>query len=705
MLKKLIIIYGLLLLAADSVNAEQNWSSWYKPPTVLSIAFEDNFIWCGLEDGGVISYNKVTEEQQRYTAEDGLIHNIVYCIAVDYNGTKWFGTKEGVSQFDGNNWTSHPINQENYPYGSKINDIAVDQHNKIWAVTSKGIYNYDGTRWQTAQSGYYNCIEIDNSGIIWAGDSQYFLRLEDTEATILGSDVPDVSVGQVKDIIYETYTGTILCAVHRGFVTYDDAVDSLTVFPSLSSYNVITTDNKGTIWLGNDEGLTSINEDKTTRYTERDGLPSNSIKALTFDNDGTLWIGDRQGLSSYDGESFRLHLGPYASHIASIVIDNENTVWCTHETNRSESSFFREGKWSIGPQGMRKVHVVDENNILWGTHFSSLFAYDGIELTYHNIRAPLPGFNCDTSDLGDIRDIHLEGNGTIWIASMGGTGDCTRGGIFTYDGDIVVPKILGIFTSVTIDSKKNVWCVVFDGDLYKNNGNEWIQYTELDGLPKNLIANVEIDKNDVVWSGVIHGDYYSLMSYDGESFDEYIPENSDLLSADFNFLAIDHNNTKWIGTDAGVCRFDGETWITFNTKNSGLCDNKVNAIAVEKNNTIWFGTDNGVSRYTGEVITTSVDEEDETPEALPVINSYPNPFNPSTTIEFTLPESGFTTLAIYNIYGQKVRELAAEYMTAGAHSLMWDGRDDNGNAVSSGVYITRLMAGKQVAAGRMILLK
>ena len=44
-------------------------------------------------------------------------------------------------------------------------------------------------------------------------------------------------------------------------------------------------------------------------------------------------------------------------------------------------------------------------------------------------------------------------------------------------------------------------------------------------------------------------------------------------------------------------------------------------------------------------------------------------------------------------------------MTAGAHSLTWDGRDDSGDAVSSGVYITRLQAGKHVAAGRMILLK
>ena len=104
-------------------------------------------------------------------------------------------------------------------------------------------------------------------------------------------------------------------------------------------------------------------------------------------------------------------------------------------------------------------------------------------------------------------------------------------------------------------------------------------------------------------------------------------------------------------------------------------------------------------------VDTAVDEEDEIPEALPVLHSFPNPFNPSTTIEFTLPESGFITLYIYTISGQKIKELAADYMTAGTHSLTWNGSDDSGNAASSGIYITRLVAGKQVSAGRMVLLK
>ncbi|MBN1290495.1 MAG: T9SS type A sorting domain-containing protein, partial [Candidatus Latescibacteria bacterium] len=119
----------------------------------------------------------------------------------------------------------------------------------------------------------------------------------------------------------------------------------------------------------------------------------------------------------------------------------------------------------------------------------------------------------------------------------------------------------------------------------------------------------------------------------------------------------------------------------------------------------WFGTDNGVSRYTGEIITTSIDETEHSPESIPLIKTYPNPFNPSTTIEFTLPESGFATVTIYSLAGQKIRELTADFLPAGTHTLLWDGKDTNGREVSSGIYITRMQAGNHTATGRMVLVR
>ena len=72
---------------------------------------------------------------------------------------------------------------------------------------------------------------------------------------------------------------------------------------------------------------------------------------------------------------------------------------------------------------------------------------------------------------------------------------------------------------------------------------------------------------------------------------------------------------------------------------------------------------------------------------------------------FTLPASGFTQLVIYNITGQKVRELISENMTAGMHTTIWNGRDDRDNSVSSGIYFSRLTMGEKTAVGKMMLVK
>lgn len=93
------------------------------------------------------------------------------------------------------------------------------------------------------------------------------------------------------------------------------------------------------------------------------------------------------------------------------------------------------------------------------------------------------------------------------------------------------------------------------------------------------------------------------------------------------------------------------------------------------------------------------------PAVFALNGNYPNPFNLSTTIEFSLPESSRTTLDIYNIMGQKVRGLVSEQMALGSHSIVWDGRDDSGKTVSSGSYIAQLSAGKHTATGRMMMVK
>ena len=85
--------------------------------------------------------------------------------------------------------------------------------------------------------------------------------------------------------------------------------------------------------------------------------------------------------------------------------------------------------------------------------------------------------------------------------------------------------------------------------------------------------------------------------------------------------------------------------------------------------------------------------------------NYPNPFNPETRLYFTLPETQDVKLIVYNVRGQIVRRLAERRYESGSHIVNWDGRDDAGQLVPTGVYIYRIKAGDHIAARKMTLVK
>ncbi len=93
------------------------------------------------------------------------------------------------------------------------------------------------------------------------------------------------------------------------------------------------------------------------------------------------------------------------------------------------------------------------------------------------------------------------------------------------------------------------------------------------------------------------------------------------------------------------------------------------------------------------------------PSGFAITGNHPNPFNPSTTISFTLPVNGNTQLAVYDITGRLVRSLVNGQMTSGVHSVVWNGRDESGRLAATGVYLSRLSQNGRTTANRMLLAK
>ncbi len=101
----------------------------------------------------------------------------------------------------------------------------------------------------------------------------------------------------------------------------------------------------------------------------------------------------------------------------------------------------------------------------------------------------------------------------------------------------------------------------------------------------------------------------------------------------------------------------------------------------------------------------TIDIAVQAPESFSLRPNYPNPFNPSTTISYTLPHAGHVELMVYNTQGELVKRMVDDFQEAGFHSVLWHGDDGAGFKVPSGIYYCRLKSTAGVQTRRMTLLK
>jgi len=95
----------------------------------------------------------------------------------------------------------------------------------------------------------------------------------------------------------------------------------------------------------------------------------------------------------------------------------------------------------------------------------------------------------------------------------------------------------------------------------------------------------------------------------------------------------------------------------------------------------------------------------EVPTVTASVRAYPNPFNPQTTVNFTIPRDGQVTLAVFDVQGRLVRSLVSESLPAGKHQAVWNGQTDSGAMAGSGVYFARMVSGDTVTGAKLMLVK
>jgi len=144
----------------------------------------------------------------------------------------------------------------------------------------------------------------------------------------------------------------------------------------------------------------------------------------------------------------------------------------------------------------------------------------------------------------------------------------------------------------------------------------------------------------------------------------------------------------------GLWRWDGERW-----------DGPKHPIAADQAaNWLTAGGEDAFSEWMTAEFGVFVAAPETPPASMPTLApNFPNPFNPQTTIRFSLPAAGPARLAIYDAAGRRLRVLVEGVQGAGSHAVAWDGRDADGRELPSGLYLCELLAGTQRLTGKLLL--
>jgi ligand-binding sensor domain-containing protein len=335
----------------------------------------------------------------------------------------------------------------------------------------------------------------------------------------------------------------------------------------------------------------------------------------------------------------------------------------------------------------------------------------------------------------------VDSDGRIWAGSWGGGiaifEDTPEGfaitKIDTTDGLLAgsdTPAFV-VISHLTMDSFGNIWVLNFLANntkaiaVYTAEGN-WGHFSTNEGLGTNRVLTAEIDRFNRVWIGteingikvLDHND--TILDKSDDDFTQglnvseglvankitAIAEDKDgvmwigteeglnvwfngtvqqrfgLINDFINTIGVDARNNKWFGTAAGVSVLsnDGVTWTHFTTGNSPLVSNNVLSFAFNKETgEVWIGTTNGLSRLKTPFT--------EPKENLSLLTGYPNPFIiDGSGNNFTITNlAENTSVRILNVAGSIVKTFKADQIQGA--QVFWDGRDDDGNLVASGIYV------------------
>jgi ligand-binding sensor domain-containing protein len=522
--------------------------------------------------------------QTHFAARDGMPHGYAGAIAQTSDGYLWASSQEGLSRFDGAEFTTFDHRKNADVPANVFTALAVDAAGTLWAGTyDHGVLHVVGgefhaVAWEPGpQEQRIRALAFDRRGDLWIGMRERgVVRLH---AGVLAAALTTRDGLPSDDIrsFFVAGDGSMWIGTFKGLVQWK--AGRITPGPAAldgSTIHAITQDAHGELWCGTDKGLAHLHGD-TVEFLDGSRLPASDVRSILFDRDGNLWIGTGAGVARMTPDGEILRLPQPQAMVLALFEDTEGNVWIG---SRKGLDRLRDGDMipfgateGISDEAAEGVRE-DATGAMWITTSDGLFLIP-------------PGQTTATKIIGDrgiMYAIYPDSHGDVWFG--GGKGDVGRwhAGRFTWLGHQRWERIRAF-----AEAENAMW-IGTDHGLFRMRGDRLEDAESI--VPGVAIAAIVPDAAGSLWLGTAGG---GLMRWHAGA-QAPVPPGGPPRNAPVDTILVDPDGTMWMGTTgAGLWRLRDGRWFVFTAKD-GMFDDLVWRILDDGLGNLWMSSNRGIWR-------------------------------------------------------------------------------------------------------------
>ncbi len=721
-MKKLFLISIILSLKIYPQIAS-NWQNYSDMKNVHDFIFAGNSIWAA-SDGGAFEYDFSQDTYNTFGKAEGLFGTDLNAIGIDKQNKVWFGSKSGMIDIYNINtkkfsyiidiFNSDKTNKGINYFFIKGDTVFIATDYGISLVSSANFFFYDSyfklgsfpSNQKVNKTFYFDRVyAITDLGI--AVQKQNAVNLSSPESWDVFTN-SSIGVTKVNDLV--RFNNEIIIATDKGLYKFNSSNQTWERF--ISAFTSPATDievYQDRLFILEIANVYLFQNNNFTQYFSS----TPPLRKIAYSQQHNLALSTNYGIVLFNNKIL-LPDGPFANQFANMTVDNGGNLWVATgkdgtgkgimKFDKNNWSFFNRVNFPIlKTNDYYTIYAGNDNRIYsgnWGAGFVRI--NDSTIHRFDVANTPMVGVPIDTNFLV-ITGLANDSRNNLWILNHW-AGDGNPLAVLTPDSSwylFKVPagqgRIINKLYNLIIDQYDTKWYFSLDAGSLKGlfyfNENKTLNntaddksglLTESNGLNSTDISDIKVDKRGDIWVGGNRG--VNIISNTSTIVNLTNPQLRitsvfSLRQQSVKAIAVDPLNQKWIATAEGLLlvNSDGSRVLaTLNSKNSPLLDDRIESLTIdEKTGKVYVGTILGLNVF-------------ETPAIKPKekfdgLFIYPNPFvitdgSQLVTIDGLVKDS---EIKIISASGNLIRKLE----TPGGRVAYWDGKDDDRNLVSSGIYL------------------